>query len=414
MASGLTLTTFDALTKDYYNNQRVYDLTYHNRPFLAMVPKDTTFGGRQMPLPLTVSNPQARSATFSQAKARSTLSTTLPKAFDLTAIQDYSLGTVSNFALESTKKDKHAHAAALKTEMDGAQNSLANSVAISLTRGSSGAVGQVLAEPTEAGDTVLTMKFESDITTIEVGQIVNIWSAESGGTQRLFATGVTDGTVKSVNRSTGVFTIEETYASTGTIAANDFIFMAGDRGLKLAGLSSWIPFTAPGATSFFGVDRTADTTRLAGIRYDGTNDNIEQALIKLLHRISREGGGAPDVILMNFDNLQDLILTLGSKVQYINVTVPHVAAGFFGVQILGPTGAVKVFADPFMTHNFAYALTMNTWKLCTIGEAIKLSDTDGNSTLRQSDDDGIEFRYRFYGNLGCLAPGHNGVVKLKD
>jgi len=413
MTSALTLTTFDALTKDYYNNQRVYDLTYHRRPFLAMIPKDTTFGGRQMPLPLTVSNPQGRSKTFSVAKARSTSSTTLPKAFDLTAIQDYSLGTVSNFALESTKKDKHAHAAALKTEMDGAQNALANSLAINLTRSQSGSVGQVNVEPGVAVDTILTMKFESDITTIEVGQVINIWSAESGGTQRIFDTGVTDGTVKAVNRSDGTFTIEEDYTANGTIAADDFIFQKGDRGIAMAGLASWIPFVAPTSASFFGVDRTADTTRLGGIRYDGSSDNIEQACIKLLHRVAREGGGAPDVILMNFDNLQNLILTLGSKVQYINVTVPQVSAGFYGVQILGPSGAVKVFADPFMTDEFAYALTMNTWKLCTIGEAIKLSDTDGNSTLRQSDDDGIEFRYRMYGNLGCLAPGHNGVVKLK-
>jgi len=414
MASGLTMATFDALTKDYYNNQRVFDLTYSNRPLFAMMPKDTTFGGRQMPLPLTISNPQGRSATFSQAKARSTSSTTLPKAFDLTAIQDYSLGTVSNFALESTKKDKHAHAAALKTEMDGAQNSLANSVAISLTRNASGSVGQLEAEPLETANGELIMKFESDITTIEVGQIINVWDQESGGTQKQFETGVLDAEDKSVNRSTGTFKITTPYDANGTIAAGDFIFMKGDRGLKLAGLSSWIPFEEPDSTSFFGVDRTVDTTRLAGIRYNGTSDNIEQACIKLLHRISREGGGSPDVIMMNYDNLQNLILTLGSKVQYINVTVPHVSAGFYGVQILGPTGAVKVFADPFMTDNFAYALTMNTWRLMTIGEAIKLSDTDGNSTLRQSDDDGIEFRYRFYGQCGCLAPGHNGVVKLKD
>lgn len=414
MASALTNTAYDALMKDYYTQNKLFNLTYTDRPFLAMLQKDPNYGGRKYIIPTVYADMQARSSTFSVAKSLSTTSTLKAVDFELTAIRDYAIGTVDSFTIATTKQDKHAHVSALQTKIESTINTLSNSCAFALCRDSSGYIGQVLAEPALAGDTVIAMKFGSDITPIEAGQTINIHSAKTGGTLRTVDGSVSDLLVKSVDRAAGTFTIEDPYTVSGTITGDDFVFPKGDRNLRVSGLESWLPFEAPlPGQLFMDVDRSVDSTRLAGVRYDGTNDNIEQALLTGLSKCGREGGGSPGVFLMNFDNLNDLIQLLGSKVQYININVPHVQAGFFGVQIIGPNGPVKCIADRYMTHNYAYALSMDTWKLCSTGDLIQVTDEDGNKALRQSDDDGIEFRYRSFYNLACLAPGHNAVVKLK-
>lgn len=416
MVSALTKQTFDALEKDYYTQDRVFNLTYENRPFFAMLRKDTNFGGRRTPTPLIYGNSQARSASFAQAKARSIDSAAKSESFYITETKDYSFATVDNFTIESTKSDKHAFASAMKVAMDSAQASLANSIASGLFRDQSGYIGQVAAPPAAAANMKLTLKYgSSDSVSFSLDQEIEIFTAKSGGTAKTSNGTLNTFKIIAIDRSTGEITFEQPSTAGTTIAANDFLFIKGDRGAKLAGLESWLPFDRPtSGDNFFQVDRSKDPTRLAGVIHDGVGENMEQALIKLAHKVAREGGGKPDYAWVSYESLKDLILVLGSKVQYVDVNVPYVKAGFRGVEILGPTGAIRVMADPWMGDKFAYMTSMDTWVLRSVGDAVGLSRTDGNEALRQSDADGIEIRYRSYLNLACLAPGHNGVVKLKN
>ena len=75
-------------------------------------------------------------------------------------------------------------------------------------------------------------------------------------------------TITGVDRDLGVLTFASTAAITGLTNA-DSIFANGDYTaandkLKCSGLLDWIPSTTPSATTFFGVDRSTDPTRLAG------------------------------------------------------------------------------------------------------------------------------------------------------
>lgn len=416
MVSALTKATFDALEKDYYTQDRVFNLTYENRPFFAMLRKDTNFGGRRTPTPLIYGNSQARSASFAQAKARSIDSHAKSESFYITETKDYSFATVDNFTIESTKSDKHAFASAMKVAMDSAQGSLANSIASGLFRDQSGYIGQVAAAPAVAANMKIALKYgSSDSVSFSIDQEIEIFQNKTGGTPR-----TSDGTalvfkIIAIDRSNGEVTFAQPATAASTIAANDFLFIKGDRGAKLAGLESWLPFDRPtSGDNFFGVDRSKDPTRLAGVVHDGIGDNMEQALLKLAHKVAREGGGTPDYAWVSYESLKDLVLVLGSKVQYVNVEVPHVKVGFRGVEIFGPHGVIRVLADPWLGDKYAYMTTMKTWVLRSVGDAVGLSRTDGRDALRQSDADGIEIRYRSYLNLSCSAPGHNGVVRLKN
>ena len=407
----LDLTSFDAGLKQHYTSDRVENMVYMDNPLLALMAKMENFGGRNLPIPLIYGNPQGRSATFSNAQTRGGLTNTKITDFLLTRTRDYSIATIDNETLEASQGNANAFMEAATTEIDGAINSLSRSLAISMYRTSAGYIGQVSVEPSETATTfVVQLKAASDVTNFEVGQMLNIWSAVSGGTQRISATGDDEWEINAINRSTGALTLSGTYDANGTIAANDYIFIEGDRGGKVSGLLDWVPTSDPSATSFFGVDRSVDVTRLGGVRYDGSAQPIEEALIDAASLLAREGG-KPDHCFLKYNKYAELEKSLGSKVQYVDLKVnPEI--GFRGIVINGPRGPIKVIPDQNAVDGIAMMLQLNTWKLYSLGKAVRVIDTDGLSMLRQASADGVEVRYGFYGNVECRAPGYNCAVTL--
>lgn len=412
MASGLDLTAFDAALKQHYTDDRVEDMVYARNPFLALVPKMENAGGRNIPIPIIHGNPQGRSKTFSNAQTRAEATSTLVKDFLLTRVKDYSLATVDGETLEASKGDANAFISAATTEMDGAINSLTRSLAIGLYRGSSAALGQVSAEPTEnAGDFTITLKDAEDVTNFEVNQMIVIYSAESGGSIRTSDGSDDEWVIESIDRSAGTITLTGTYDASGTIAADDYLFVEGDRGLGISGLASWLPSAAPsGGESFFGVDRSVDRTRLAGLSYDASSAPIEEALIEGASKVGREGGYI-DHYFMSYAKFSELKKALGSKVQYVDLAA-NARVSFRGVMVDGDDGPIKCIPDQNVQGNRIWGVCMKMWKLYSIGKAVRPVGHDGNTWLRQSSDDGVEVRYGFYGNLGCRAPGYNINIQV--
>jgi hypothetical protein len=399
----LDMTSFDAALKEHYTDDRVLNLVYKDNPALALLPKMESFGGRNLPIPLIYGNPQGRSATFTNAQTRGAATNSLIDAFVITRVKDYSIATIDNETLEASKGNANAFMEAATTEIDGAINSLTRSLAVAMYRDGSGAIGRVSAEPTEAATTVITLATTSDVTNFEVGMQVVIWSATSGGTQRIYDTGVTAANISAVNRSTGVITINTAYTASGTITANDYLFVNGDRGLKISGFEAWLPASAPGSTAFFGVDRSVDVTRLGGQRYDAANVPLEEALIEAASRVAREGGKI-DHFFMDYSKYASLEKSLGAKVQYVDLKV-NAEVGFRGLVINGPRGMIKCMPDQNCPSNRCFGVQLDTWKLYSLGKAVRVIDTDGLQMLRQASADGVEVRYGFYGQMGCRGPG---------
>ena len=86
--------------------------------------------------------------------------------------------------------------------------------------------------------------------------------------------------------------------------------------------------------------------------------------------------------------------------------------GFSSISIATPTGMVDVYADHNCPINVGYLLQLDTWKLKSLGPAPRLLDFDGLKGIRQSNEDGVEYRWGYYGNLLCTAPGYNCRVAL--
>ena len=116
--------------------------------------------------------------------------------------------------------------------------------------------------------------------------------------------------------------------------------------------------------------------------------------------------------VISFAGFAALIKSLGSKVQYVDHKGPG-GIGFRGVEIHGANSSIKVFPDRACPAATAYLLTLDTWKLRSLGDAPQiLKYDDGLMTLRSATADSIEVRVGYYAQLGCSAPGWNSYVKM--
>ena len=304
---------------------------------------------------------------------------------------------------------------AATVEIDGAINSLTRSIATKMYRSGYGEIGQLSATAAVTG-TTLTLSDPNEITNFEYGMELDL-SATLTGALRAYGSSSNGLIITGVNRSAGTFTVGYN-ANDGTngipaIAASDYIFIRGDHvsgtQTTIAGLGAWVPASAPSSATFFGVDRSVDT-RLGALRLDGSAYPIEEALIEAAVYAAREGAKI-DYFFMNYANYSKVEKALGTKVQYIDMKVnPEIA--FRGITVNGPRGTIRILPDQNCPPNTAFGVQLDTWKLYSLGKAVRVIDTDGLQMLRQASADGVEVRYGFYGNMGTRAPGYNINLKL--
>jgi len=393
----------NAALKELYDGQVVENLVYADNPFLALVPKKTDFGGKYKPIPIITGVSQGRSATFSYAQSNQ--SAVQIQSFLLTRASDYSLATIDNQTMLASRTDKMSFLEGAKLVVDGAFRSITNSLASALFRSGTGSIGQI----GSISSGVITLSNSADVVQFEVNQVLQA-NATDGGTPRAAL-----GYVIAVNRSAGTVTVSATglggsAGSPSGWTTADYLLVQGDLNAKVSGLEAWLPTTAPSSgDSFFGVDRSQDVTRLAGIRYDGSAQSIEESLIDASSLLAREGG-KPDVCITNFATYAALEKSLGSKVQYVDMKGPAEIA-FRGIMVNGANSMIKVFPDRNCKANKGYLLQMSTWALNSLGDAPQiLRYGDGLEMLRVSNADAGEVRIGYYANLATNAPGWNANV----
>lgn len=397
----------NAALKELYDDQKIANLVYKNNPFLAMVPKMEEFGGKYMPIPLIINTSQGRSGTFANAQSQQTAATV--ESFALTRTQNYSIAQIDNQTMLASKTDKMAFINGATVVIDGAIRALTNSLATQIFRDGTGAIGTISASST-LGTVVLTNA--SDVVNFEVNMTIEARDPASPATPR--AGGPIY--ITAVNRSTGTLQVSTsmgTYVAPSGWAATvgDTLNVIGDYNVALKGLSAWVPQSTPTSTAFFGVDRSTDPTRLGGVRYDGSQQSIEEALIDASLLVAREGG-LPDVCITNFASYAALEKSLGAKAQYISFDGPA-KLYYPGILINGAAGQIKVFPDRSCPAKTAFLLQMDTWKLYSLGPAPHIAKyADGLEMLRVYNSDAAELRVVSYAQLGCNAPGFNANVKL--
>jgi hypothetical protein len=403
MAS-LDVAAVTPLLKEVYPDGLPKELVYRNAPLLAILPKDESAEsyGKQIHVPIRYGDPQGRSASLTKARAGATASK--HAAFDVTLVQDYGSCFVDGEVIDRMKDSKGSFIRALKPEINAAMRQLKNSLVHALYRNGGGAIGQISASSNTATATI-TLATPSDIRFFNPGQILVVSATD--GTSGAVRAG-TAVTVLSVNRNTGTVTATGAWNASMATAALDYIFVDGDFNAKLKGMDAWVPASDPGATSFYGVDRSVDPLRLGGIRADYSGVPIEEGLMRALERCAREDA-AIDILTMHPLDWTNLAIAMGTRVQYSSVEAfdaPQI--GFDTIKVIGPTGKVDILCDPNETPNVMRAIQLDTWTLYSLGGLPKVLDNDGLQVLRNQTTDGVEAQLVYRAALGCDAPGANG------
>jgi hypothetical protein len=345
------------------------------------------------------------------------------------AIQDYQLVTITNLLMEQTKSNAGAFVDEASRTLDNGFRNIGNNMAFEGFSGGTASRGTFAASSVVYAAPILTLTLSNpqQIVQFEGGMTLQA-TATDGGAALQNTPGTIDAIqLQTVNRNTGVISgvvvqgAPQTSWATGTV---NFLQILGDIGiggsstiagmLGLSGLAAWIPSVDPPATdNFWGVNRSADPTRLGGLRFNASAMSISEGLTNALGFANREGA-APDIIVLDFVSYTTLVNELGAKVNFVMLEHDEVEVAFEAIHFHSAYGKIPVLADRSCPSQTAYVLTLDSFKLRTLGKAphILTYGMEGLEGLRVGNADALEIRVALYGNEICSAPGYNMYVQL--
>lgn len=426
----ITQASVAGILKELYDDQKVQWLTYKDNPALAMVSKEEKFPGKYFPVPVVYGLSQGASATF--ANAYGNQNSPNVAEFLVTRVADFSLASIDGQLLAAAQTDPGSFIDGAELMIDAAFQTAVNRLASAMFRNGAGTIGQIasLTHVSGAGPYVTDIELTNpdDAVQFEIGQALNdVQNVDgSGATSTLNSPAV----ITQVNRNTGVLRVTCALDSTVDFVVGYYLAVQGDLPnaannnfqpngstgtnslLKLAGFAAWLPIAGPPVNdSFFGVNRNLDTQRLAGVSFDGTALSLEEALLQGTGRIALNGGRV-DTGICSYSTYTALIISLGSKAQYIDEKIGEI--GFRGVQVNGANTVMSVFPDRNCPDGLIYALEMDSWCLRSQNPAPHiLKYMDEIEILRVPGVDSAELRVGTYGQFYTKRPGHNGVIEVQ-
>jgi hypothetical protein len=376
---------------------------YVKAPWLGMVETDTTAGGRFYRTPILQRGPVGRSHGYSNAVANADGSRT--EAFEVTYVNNYQIGKLTGDVIRRTKGQENAIEEAIDHEVEGCMVSMRKDLRRGIYGNTGGSRGVVGSEST----TTLTLADKADTVNFETG--MKIAASSTDGTSGALRDSGDTVTIVGVDRSLGTLTGSTAWATTiSGLVAGDYLFEDGDFGADMAGLSGWVPQTAPGATAWYGVDRTSDD-RLSGLRFDGTGQPLEDAIIEA-SGLCYQYDANTDLAIVDPLKWAEVAKSLGSDRgnRVVTKSSSDGYVGYSAIMVATQEGMIPLISDPGCQKDTCYMLDTSTWVLATVGEVVQIIDDDGLLIRRGTSDD-WQFEILFSGNLCCRAPGRNLNLK---
>jgi hypothetical protein len=395
----MNLTRFDAALKEIYAPSVVTDLAMRDQPALALMPKADVFYGDTYVQPLQYTHPQGRSAVHSSVEGNKDYSR-LVKFVITNRAKEYAAVNIDAETIMASSRDVGAFLSARKMEIDGILKTVGRALGKWVVGDGSAALGLY-----SSGTTTVTLVTADDAYNFEVGMKVTAVEPSTGLSRGVYQT------ITAVDAEGGTFTIGATLGAT----ANDLIVQAGDNsGAALTtstakvgmGIGAWLPSSVT-STAFWGVDRTADSLRLGGLRASASGMSKEELILRTGDKLGRVGA-RPTVVLMNPLDYSDLKISMGNRVEYSDIK-GEMGLGFTGLRFTTTAGNLVAVADTNVKYGTAFMLDLSTWKLIHMGGLPHIVTDDGLQAraLDWSNADGIEVKVRAFYNIVCNAPGHN-------
>ncbi len=398
------------------------EIMFKNRPLLAMIPKVDDLAGADSSWLAIIGSAGGVAADMATAQALSAGTSTRVKwKLD---INTAGLGGVVEIHDQFLINEKTMRLAAqgnvgvfvdeYATSLRSMKERVGKRLNFRLFRKANGSICTVTYSANAATVTLNTI---SAHTILEIGDCV-VFAADSTGAPGTLRASGTAVYVASINRTTGVVGFALTRGGSAvadldntitSLTTGDHILFKGDKDACIAGIQDWIAGSSVSATSFFNVDRTVDTGKLAGHVVTGSA-SIQNSLIEASEIMDVYSTGE-HMIFMNPTDVKTLKKDIQSKVEYEEITsinesreLSHKYFKFEGV---------PVFSDIDVPAGKAFILNMKTWKIRTLGSFNGAFEIDGgNGFLSDVDSDARTVRYMGIMQLVCTDPSQNIIVNL--
>lgn len=427
-----------AILKELYSDDSwvMKDLVFDKNPFLAICPKDETemgLGGKSFPIPVMYDTGAGRSANLGLAQQYQTAPQTVE--FQVTRVSNYAVATLTNDFLRASAASIGAFMPGAELNVKSAFRDASNDLAHDLYGDGSGVRGTYgLGNGSIAAGVI---KLDNLGMVYQFGVGMALVSFAVAGQTPTQSGGAALGFVIAVDTGLGQIKVSASQngaagTPSGWSASFPYLSQVGDTNfvanglssanmLKVAGLAAWIPSVAPsGSDMFFGVNRSASPTKLAGLRFqNGQSESIQDALIDSVNQLAANSSeaGDPDYILLNPVSYQTLVKQLTSQANYVNVKHDEIDISFKALVLPTANGEIAILQDRNCPSQTAYIITLKTWKLRSLGKVPQFLTFPGSYDqlgFPVPGSDAVELRVGYYANLTCNAPGANAVVMLQQ
>lgn len=400
---------FNPMLKEHYAPGPVINMAFQKNKATGLLTKRNRKpsgegGGKYWVQPIQYADPGGGSSDFGTANAYDDNESQFV-AFQVTRKKHYRIAKVENEVIEATAEGNVDAFEPAFDEFDRAMRAEGNYLNFRFFRGKGGAIGRM--SNSSFATAVMALDDASGTWGLRKNDVVNLSATDGTGSLK-------SGSLKvlSVQRRSGTVTFTgDIDAGVATAAQNDYVFLAGDYGLAASGLADWCPDSAPGATSFYGVDRTADEDMLGGLRVDGTDNAPTHELLIDMVQASDEIGAEMDVCFANPRSLGQLTKELEGKwviMKGQGYGGKEAQIGYRGWQVTMEGHEVTIFSDRCCQVKRLWGLQLDTWTMFSAGMAPNFITKRAGSIIKVSETaDAYEGRIGEYFNFGCKAPGFN-------
>jgi hypothetical protein len=363
-----------AVLKECYMEKDVHNTLFRNSPTLAKIGKFRA-SGKYYVVPMLYSRGGGVTGDFSGIN-----SLVASRAKNTAAKVDYGQA-FSGFAISpkevnASDMDQGSFVSLVKEFFFASNEALRKTVGAAIFGSGFGEVAIVTA--VDAGRLIFTIKAWGAMG-LDIGSsVVFATGTQPNGALR----SATPNEVSAINdNGDGTVTVTVSAQYPATVAANDWVcisgFRSGSSPLCFTGLRGWLPTVAnrTGATwtsyigtAFFGVDRSAYPSRLAGefiLRDTVSNPNEKRsdAIIRGIRAV-RRNGGKPDMIVVNDYDYAEIIKEIDAYKQYFQ-SINGPAKGDKVELVRGVSSMMYAFSstwveyvvdDPYCPEGYAYVL----------------------------------------------------------
>lgn len=404
MGASATVSDLNGLMRTLFPNRDIFQ-GYDESMALREINKDTKFFGRNKETTVDYAPTSGGSAAFDEAQANQGASTRV--TFVITHKKEYQLFSVDGQLL-ATARDKGAIRDAYGVEMKHAGYGFGRSMAAGLWGNGGGSLGQIASGHTTA---TITLTQRADIVKFEPGMWLHA-SVDDGSTPTTIRTGGAKKIqVLSRNTQNGTVTFSAALNTVITdVGASDYLFRAGDYGVKFSGFLGWHPIATPGAALFNNVNRSVSPERLSGYRYaagaagaklDIIENAVAEARLQGIHGLTR--------LYCNPLDYREISKELQTK-EYIDIKTDNPKFGFRTLAHMSQMGELGIVSETNVPKGYAWMLDPKNYYLRSAGECPQVLDGDGQSRTRHATADAYEHRMGAYLNLDCENPGKALII----